>query len=145
MRLLCCVLYCFFAIAASGCIYIPTPQHDLLYGRGMIDPEMTQRFQIGITTRDDVLLLLGEPDATLTNQSIFLYTWTRTQGYMIVYGARDWAPVGRTTILLFEFDANNYVKRFERSSPGFFSSPLEEAQRWASEGNPADILWMEKP
>jgi hypothetical protein len=106
---------------------------------------MTHGFQGGITTREDVLLHLGEPDATLNNQSVFLYTWTRTRGYLIwavPYGGGGICSAGKTTILLFEFDADNYLKRFERTSPSFFSgtSIMGEAQRWVSEDIPAEIL-----
>ena len=139
MRLLLCFT---LTIATAGCLYIPTPQHGLLSGRGMIDAEETRKFRVGITTREDVLLLLGEPDATLNNQSVFLYTWTRTQGYLIIggYGRGEIAAIGHTTLLLFDFDANNYLKRFELTSPGIFSSVMGEAQKWISEDMPKETL-----
>jgi len=106
---------------------------------------MTHGFQVGITTREDLLLRLGEPDATLNNQSVFLYSWTRTRGYLII-AYYDVFAAGKTTMLLFEFDADNYLKRFERISPSFFSgtSIMGEAQKWSSEDIPAKILPDEK-
>ncbi len=136
MKLASFLVWSALAAALSGCLYIPTPQHSLLSGRGMIDEETTRGFRAGTTTRGEVLLLLGEPDATFKNQSVFLYTWTRTQGYLVVggYGKGEIVAVGKTTVLLLEFGEHNYLKRHEYLSPGFFSSPVSKATEWLSEG-----------
>jgi hypothetical protein len=133
-----CLICWALVLVLQGCIYIPTPQHSLLEGRGMIEPEDTQALQVGVTTREAVLLQFGEPDATLNQQKIFIYHWTRIQGYFAVgagysgYGG----PVGKTTLLIFEFDAQNLLKRFEYIPEGIFNTTMEAATKWASEKNP---------
>ncbi len=125
-------------LVLQGCIYIPTPQHALLAGRGMIEPEDTLGLQVGATTREAVLLQFGEPAATLNQQTIFVYSWTRVQGYFFIgagysgYGG----PIGKTTLLMFEFDSQNLLKRFEYIPEGIFNTTMEAAMKWASEENP---------
>jgi hypothetical protein len=122
----------------QGCIYIPTPQHALLEGRGMIEPEDTETLQVGVTTREAILLRYGEPEATLNQQAIFVYRWTRVQGYWAIAGGYQayGAPIGKTTLLMFEFDAQNLLKRYEYIPEGLFNTTMEAAIKWASEKGP---------
>jgi hypothetical protein len=133
--LICCALL----LLLQGCIYIPTPQHALLEGRGMIEPEDTLGLQVGATTLEDILLQFGEPDVTINRQKIFVYRWTRIQGYFAVGGAgySGYAgPIGKTTLLMFEFDSQNLLKRFEYIPEGIFNTTMEAAIKWASEESP---------
>lgn len=123
-------------LVSSGCLYIPTPQHSITYGRGMIAQEAIQEFRPGAATRQEILLRFGEPDATLSNQSVFVYTWTRTQGYLFIGGAGGRGAivdVGHTSLLLMEFDERNCLKRVELTSAGLFSSAMEKASAWVFE------------
>ena len=125
-------------LVLQGCIYIPTPQHALLKGRGMIEPEDTETLQDGVTTREAILLRFGEPDATLNQQTIFVYRWTRVQGYFAIGGGYSavGGPIGKTTLLMFEFDAQNLLKRYEYIPEGLFKTTMEAAIKWASEKGP---------
>ena len=138
MRLKYALIFLSLLLSLQGCIYIPTPQHALLKGRGMIELEDTQALQVGVTTREAVLLQFGEPDATLNQQCIFVYHWTRVQGYFAVGGGYSAyaGPVGKTTLLTFEFDSQNLLKRFEYIQEGIFNTTMEAATKWASEDNP---------
>jgi len=138
MRLRYLLIYWALALVLQGCIYIPMPQHSLLAGRGMIEPEDTHDLQVGSTTREAILLQFGEPDATLNQQKIFVYRWTRVQGYFAIGGGYSAyvGPIGKTTLLMFEFDAQNLLKRFEYIQEGIFSTAMESAMKWASEENP---------
>lgn len=138
MRLKYALIFLFLLLSLQGCIYIPTPQHALLKGRGMIDPEETETMQVGVTTREAILLRFGEPDATLNQQAIFVYRWTRVQGYFAIGGGYSavGGPIGKTTLLMFEFDAQNLLKRFEYIQEGIFSTAMKSAMKWASEKNP---------
>ena len=122
-------------IVLSACIYIPTPQHTILEGRGMIGIEEIEDFKIDTTSREEVLLRFGEPDFTLNEQSIFAYSWTRVQGYLFIGGGYSGTggPVGKTTLLLFEFDSMNLLKRFEFIPEGIFKTKMETVLKWASE------------
>lgn len=127
-----------FFLVLQSCMYIPTPQHDLLAGRGMIASEDTQELKIGITTLEDILLQFGEPDLTIERQKIFMYHWTRVRGYFFVGGGyyATGGPIGKTTLLMFEFDPNNLLKRFGYTSEGIFDTTMEAAIKWVSDKNP---------
>lgn len=127
-----------FFLTGAGCLYIPTPHHSLLAGRGMIEEATIQHYQPGVTTRAEILLNLGEPDATLSSQSIFVYTWTRTQGYLVMggYGRGEILTIGSTSLLLMEFDDRNCLKRVKLSFAGMFSSAMREAADWAADRTP---------
>jgi len=138
MKIQYCLICGALVIVMQSCIYIPTPQHSLLSGRGMIENEDTQEIQIGKTTREDILLQFGEPDVTINRQTIFVYRWTRTHGYLI-FGAGysgDIAPVGKTTLLMFEFNPQNLLKRFEFIPEGIFNTTMEAAMQWVTNENP---------
>ena len=138
MKMQYCLVCWALVILLKSCIYIPTHQHDLLAGRGMIENEDTQKLQIGTTTREDILLQFGEPDVTLKRQTVFVYRWTRVRGYLIVGAgySGDIAPIGKTTLLMFEFDPQNLLKRFEYIPEGIFNNTMEVAIKWVSDENP---------
>ena len=138
MKIKYCMICWIFVMVLQSCMYIPTPQHDLLSGRGMIGNEGIKGLQIGTTTCEDILLQFGEPDLTLKRQAIFAYQWTRTRGYLFVAGPyyADVAPVGKTTLLMFEFDSQDLLERFEYISVGIFESSMEAAMKWTINENP---------
>ena len=138
MRLRYLLIYWALALVLQGCIYIPMPQHSLLAGRGMIEPEDTHDLQVGSTTREAILLQFGEPDATLNQQKIFVYSWTRVQGYFAIGGGYTGyvTPVGKTTLLMLEFDTQNLLKRYEYIPEGLFNMTMGAAIKWASEKGP---------
>lgn len=123
--------------AIAGCLYIPTPHHSLIAGRGMIEPDVIEQCRIGVTTREEILLRFGEPDATLNRQSVFVYSWTRTQGYLLIggYGRGEVIPVGHTSRLLVEFDLKGFLKRIELMPAGLApASVMQDAAVWVSGG-----------
>lgn len=121
-------------LVATGCVYIPTPAHDLLAGRGMIEKSRTADLQPGTSTREEILLRFGEPDATLRRQRVFVYRWTRIQGYLIVAGGNsgDVFPVGKTTLLLFQFDDAGRLERYAFTGVGLSPSIPQRAEQWAA-------------
>ena len=138
MRLKYVLIFLFLLLSLQGCIYIPTPQHALLEGRGMVDPEDTEALQVGATTREAILLRFGEPDTTLNQQAIFVYRWTRVQGYFAIGGGYSavGGPIGKTTLLMLEFDTQNLLKRYEYIPEGLFNMTMGAAIKWASEKGP---------
>ena len=75
-----------FLIGLVGCAIFPTPEHDLLEGRGKIDESDIAFLTVGKTTREDVLLRFGEPDLVLYDQRILIYRWSVIQGYIFAIG-----------------------------------------------------------
>jgi outer membrane protein assembly factor BamE (lipoprotein component of BamABCDE complex) len=126
----------------AGClaIPIPTPEHGLLEGRGMIDDAAIQRVTPGVTTREEVLLQFGEPDAALRTEQVFVYRWSRIQGYVpwaiggYYTGAAGIIIVPRVHLLLIEFDEGGRVTRFEHAFPRLsLRDPIDRADEWAGQ------------
>ncbi len=58
-----------------GCVSI-TPEHVVgLFSRQPIEKESLEFLEIGSTTREDVLLRLGDPDYARDSERIFVYHW----------------------------------------------------------------------
>ncbi len=102
-------------LPASGCLWIPTPEHGLLEGRGAIGPQETALLQEGTTTREEVLLKFGEPDARRDSDRVFAYHWTVAHGYIAVgaYYSGTVAPVRKHYLLMLAFDDTGTLLRWE--------------------------------
>ena len=58
-----------------GCVSV-TPEHVVgAFSRQPIEKESLEFLEIGSTTREDVLLHLGDPDYARENERIFVYQW----------------------------------------------------------------------
>jgi len=132
------LLTCFILVLVlQSCIMLPEPEHGLHDGRGMIKPEDTKTLQIGVTTREAILLQFGEPDATLNQQTVFVYGWTTIVGeiYVFIFNERYYMEL--RTLLMIEFDSQNLLKRFEYiytdSEEG---STMKSAIKWVSKEKP---------
>ena len=105
-------------LVLTGCIAIPTPEHALLAGHGKITNKDLATLKVATTTREDVLLSLGEPDAISPDESIMAYWWRVIGGYFCVaspfYGGFA-GPFFKDYLLMFEFDPQSRLTRFTRS------------------------------
>ena len=104
------LLFLFF----SACIVIPTPEHRI-QGRVPCDSDKTNFMVRDTTSKEEVLLNLGEPDLVLNHERIFVYRWEMVAAYFAVggYGAGAAGPIQRTNFLIIEFDDKNRVSRHE--------------------------------
>jgi len=117
---------------SSACIVIPTPEHRI-QGRVPCDEEKTTFMVKDTTSKEEVLLKLGEPDLVLNRERIFVYRWEMVAAYFFVGGAGGGAggPIQRTNFLIIEFDDKNRVIRHEvRGS--VFSSRTPPAETFKS-------------
>jgi hypothetical protein len=122
----------FFAFLLPACIIIPTPQH-YVGGRFDIDYATIDSVKPGTTSKEDVLLRLGEPDLVIKNERVLGYRWQKAQAYLIAGGpgAGGGGPIMTTYLLLLEFDENNVLLRAELKSKLLTTrSSLDEALRW---------------
>ncbi len=125
-------------LLVAGCIYVPTPQHAHLGGHGLIGDEEAGRIRPGESSREDVLLLLGEPDYRLGDDRLFVYAWTRIGGYLFSQGGGG--PVPRRNLFAVLFDGNGQVLRRGWPDFGFFTdlghpgdaALPEAAEEWAA-------------
>lgn len=109
------VLVWIVMVLLAGCIVVPLPEHALLRGRGSISEKDIAFFGVGETTREDVLLQLGEPDLVLSQERSMVYYWQVSHGYFFVggYGSGAAGPIAKDYLLMLEFDHAGYLDRFE--------------------------------
>ena len=66
-------------ILCSGCIAIPTDFYG--YGtRRNVSEETEAKLVVGVTTKEDVLLALGQPDLAMSDDATFIYKWEKIKG-----------------------------------------------------------------
>lgn len=140
----------------AGCVIIPTKEYVTGPTRGRIEQETLASIRDGATTREEVLVRLGEPDVVMRNERLFAYHWVTSTGYLFVapvpggpYGGGGGGyegPLWQTRYLaLVEFDEQGIVKRHEvkedavvgkyygRLSHGWFYAIegwLDDLERW---------------
>jgi len=110
-------------LLASGCP-VPVPHYyDATFpGRWNVE-KATKGFPIaGITTMDEVLLRLGEPDLVVRQPSkiTFIYRWKKVVGkvvfpiFLLIGGGFGNVPMTATYFVSIEFDKNNTVQKFDK-------------------------------
>jgi outer membrane protein assembly factor BamE (lipoprotein component of BamABCDE complex) len=97
----------------AGCIYIPEHAREHSQ-REPIEEESLQFMKVGSTTREEVLLNLGDPEL-FSGDSEFKYRWETESAFM---GVDIAGGSGRYDFyyfyeLVIEFDDNGLVKSFE--------------------------------
>jgi hypothetical protein len=111
----------------TGCLIWPFPTGDLLAGRGRITQKYAAPLQVGVATREDVLLRLGEPDEVQAGGKVLVYRWTEMRGFVAVgaYGSAAAVPLRGHRALRLEFgdDARLVHLAFEKGAPGTPAEP----------------------
>jgi hypothetical protein len=109
------MLACLLATGLAGCLFIPTAEHGLMDGRGIIEEADTAFLADDTTLREDVVLRFGEPDLVIDQGRFLVYHWSRVQGYLFLGGGYtgQLIPLERNHFLVLEFDEAGHVKEFE--------------------------------
>lgn len=102
--MLCCVFL--LAGVTPCCVILPTPPYHSGNARDNVDAAATARFRPGKSTRADVILALGEPDAVTANERTLAYRTEKVRAILVVggYGAGAAAPISKDEYLVFDFD-----------------------------------------
>jgi hypothetical protein len=110
-------------LLSAACMVIPTPEHRIA-GRVPCDDEKTSFMMKDTTSKEEVLLKIGEPDLVLNREKIFVYRWEMVAAYFFVggYGAGAAGPIQRPHFLIIEFNNKNIVSRYEVRASLFSSS-----------------------
>ena len=120
---------------SQACIVIPVPESKVFSGRPITDEELSF-LEPNLTTKADVIGLLGEPTVFWQDEDVFAYDWGMLQAvmpwilpgpYTAAYGVEH---IGSKYILLIQFDENDLVKRFERTRRSPFDSYGEHLLDW---------------
>lgn len=97
-------------LALSGCVVIPVNYHAA-GSRTNVRTETRSELHVGVTTREEVLLLLGEPDVASEDGQVLGYAWTKVGAIVIVtggYGGGGAAgEIGKSFALKLTFDADD--------------------------------------
>ena len=101
---------CTFLLA--GCVFIPLP-YEKPFGE-----EPVEFIEIGSTTREEVILKLGQPDVVARNQTLFVYAAERV---VLVYGGLGGGGgKGRAHwYLVIEFYGDGTVERYGEATSKF--------------------------
>lgn len=104
-------------LVCSGCVImpIPTPEYSTGHTRENIDEKGFAQIQSQLTTKEEVLLTLGEPDIISRDEKIFVY-WQETYQGMVVMasfggGGGELPILSHVYLFLIEFDERDIVKR----------------------------------
>ncbi len=111
-RLLACLALAAVGVGLAGCLIIPT-DYFAAGSRRNVSPRTVQVLQPGVTTKEDVLLVLGEPDSDPEDGRRLDYEWTKVKAIWFVggYGAAIGGEIQCTNVLQVSFDASNRVSQ----------------------------------
>lgn len=101
--LLCCIVL-------VGCLIIPVDYHAT-GSRHNVTPESTNALRVSLTTREDVLLTLGEPNFVSEDGRRFGYFWTKVKALwaMASYGPGVGGEITQSYLIETSFDQSNRV------------------------------------
>jgi hypothetical protein len=120
----------------SSCIYVPIPANSLLSQKGVIPKDIIKSLKPGETTREELLLLVGEPDARYEQDRYFIYEWEVSEALVGTLGGG--ADVYIKHYFCVEFDEDNRIKRLEHIESGL----IDRLYKNASEAQNEMYEWM---
>lgn len=101
------------AFVLAGCLIIPTDYHAV-GSRHNLTTQSTNLFRIGLTTQEEVLLALGEPDYVSDDGQRFGYTWSKVKAILIVISTSGGGgEFPRNYLIEAGFDASNRVSHVQ--------------------------------
>ena len=124
-------------VVLPACVAVPIPVPERAVAGSEVTPEMTAPIQPGVTTRSEVIQVLGEPSLELPAPRIVAYQWEALIGYVpwvmgYGYSGRGGVDaVHQSYVLLIAFDANDRVVKFEKTTHWPWDSVSEHALKWA--------------
>jgi outer membrane protein assembly factor BamE (lipoprotein component of BamABCDE complex) len=73
-----------------------------------ISEDQANKIQSGVTTKEDIIMMFGEPSKMADDGKVFFYSWTRGSK-MHVLGIGGGSAEGKSLVIV--FDANGAVKK----------------------------------
>lgn len=123
------------------CCAFPVPPHYDQYSRQNVEEKIPEFIKPGVTTREDVMMILGEPDGVALDESWLVYGSAYCQGGMGLFMAAGSAGgvIAATAVqyrrLILQFDPRGVVTHptFEAVTcaeywGGMSNSPLEQSK-----------------
>ena len=124
----------------QGCIMLPIPSEKVIAGDQMTNKELNF-IRPGITTKEEVVERLDDPDMIWEKERIFAYNWQMRWGVLLWAfavgnvggGAADAGAedIGQKNyVLIIRFDPNDRVERFETTKRSESDSYGEHLKKW---------------
>lgn len=90
----------------TACVVVPTPPTHSGNARQNVDASTSTRFHPGKSTREGVILSLGEPDVSTADERKLSYRTEMTKAWLLVggYASGAAARINKDNYLVFEFD-----------------------------------------
>ena len=104
-------------ISFAGCLIIPVDYYQT-GSRHNLNPQTEASLRVGETTKEEVLLLLGEPDLVSDDGQELGYAWTKVKALVFIAAGSAGGGVGggaasgeleRSYVLSVSFDSSNRV------------------------------------
>lgn len=117
------------ATLAAGCLIIPMDYYQA-GSRANVRRETSEKLRVGATSKEEMLLALGEPDFASEDGRRLGYAWTKVKAVWVIVGGSGGASgeIARSYVLEVSFDAGNHISR------------LRMLKQWGSEVTPAREL-----
>jgi len=99
-------------LGTAGCLVIPVPHSNSGYARTNVVAHTPEQFVPGQTTREAVILALGEPDAVSRDERELAYRSEKVVAVWIIAAASQGAggatggDIYKNNFYIFEFDPN---------------------------------------
>ena len=93
-------------LGTAGCLIIPVPHSDSGYARTNVVAHASDQFVPGRTTREEVIVALGEPDAVSRDESQLAYRSEKVVAWWIIAGGYNatGGTIYKNHFYIFEFD-----------------------------------------
>jgi len=132
------------ALTLTSCIAVPLPTSEtkVLAGTPVTDEQLAF-LTAHVTTRQQVIEALGNPNVIWEDARVFVYNWEMRQGILLwvvggyatgYSGAKD---IPKHYMLLIQFDAQGRVQRFERVHRSLAQSYADFLRQWAARPPPS--------
>ncbi len=122
-------------LASCVMLPVPTPEDKVLAGKPVEDGQLSF-IETEITTKEEVIERLGNPNVIWEDARTFIYSWDMRQGILLwAAGAHYTGGVGKKDIakhylLLIQFDEKGRVLRFARMERPWSQSYLGFLTEW---------------
>lgn len=127
-----CIL---FLIAGCVMVPIPTKENKVLAGKPVSEEQLA--FLIPkITTKQEVIARLGNPNVIWEDARVFVYNWEMRQGILFwavgayYSGGAGLKDIPKHYLLLIQFDEQDHIQRFERAVRPLTQSYIDFLQEW---------------
>jgi hypothetical protein len=120
-----------------SCVKVPIPTKENKVLTGIPVTKEQQSFLVPmLTTREEVIARLGNPNIIWEDARVFVYNWDMRQGILLWAiggygaGAAGLSDIEKHYLLLIQFDEQGKVQRFDRTTRPLMQSHSIFLEEW---------------